>query len=71
MAGLVMDVGRRAYFELHAALDKAPARGGLAAIIRPAVEEDPSRAPHSAEGALIRLLCGERCFDRYQRELAA
>lgn len=58
----------RAYFDLHAALDKAHARAWIAEIIRPAVEEDPSRAPFIAEGALIRLLCGQRCFDRYRSE---
>jgi hypothetical protein len=34
--------------------------------IRPAVEEDPRRATAMAEGALIRLQCGERCFERYR-----
>ncbi|MEP6792084.1 MAG: iron-containing redox enzyme family protein, partial [Ramlibacter sp.] len=71
MKRLGMDGRMRAYFDLHAALDKAHARAWIAEIIRPAVEEDPSRAPHIAEGALMRLLCGRRCFDRYQRELAA
>jgi hypothetical protein len=34
--------------------------------LRPLVEEDPRRATAIAEGALIRLRCGERCFERYR-----
>ena len=37
--------------------------------IRPAVEEDPRRATAMAEGALIRLKCGERCFQAYRAHL--
>jgi hypothetical protein len=37
--------------------------------IRPAVEEDPRRATAMAEGALIRLKCGERCFEAYRAVL--
>jgi hypothetical protein len=37
--------------------------------LRPLVEEDPRRAVAMAEGALIRLKCGERCFARYRQEL--
>jgi pyrroloquinoline quinone (PQQ) biosynthesis protein C len=69
MKRLGLDGRMRAYFDLHAALDKAHARAWIAEIIRPAVQEEPGRALHIAEGALMRLVCGQRCFERYQREL--
>lgn len=59
----------RAYFDLHAALDKSHARQWLKEIIRPLVAQDPSCGRFLAEGALMRLLCGQRCFERYSREL--
>ena len=34
--------------------------------IKPLVAADPRRATAMAEGALIRLRCGARCFDRYR-----
>jgi hypothetical protein len=37
--------------------------------LRPLVAEDPRRATAIAEGALIRLKAGERCFERYRHEL--
>ena len=40
-----------------------------AEAIRPLVEENPACATAIAEGALMRLKCGERCFERYRREL--
>jgi len=59
----------RRYFDLHAVLDIKHSADWNAEAIRPAVEEDPRRATAMAEGALIRLACGERCFDRYRAEL--
>ena len=59
----------RAYFDLHAALDKSHARQWLKEIIRPLVAQDPSCARYLAEGALMRLWSGKRCFERYSREL--
>jgi len=37
--------------------------------LRPLVEGDPRRAVAIAEGALMRLRCGERCFHRYRQQL--
>ena len=37
--------------------------------IAPLVAEDPRRATAIAEGALIRLNCGARCFERYRDHL--
>lgn len=56
----------RRYFELHAVLDVKHAQAWLAEAIVPLVAEDPSRAPAMAEGALVRLGCGARCFARYR-----
>jgi pyrroloquinoline quinone (PQQ) biosynthesis protein C len=59
----------RLYFDLHAALDVKHSAAWNAEVIAPAVAEDRRRAAAIAEGALIRLECGARCFDRYCREL--
>ncbi len=59
----------RAYFDLHAALDVSHARAWIREIIAPMVHADPACATHIAEGALMRLVCGERCFKRYSAEL--
>lgn len=54
------------YFTLHAVLDVKHSEQWNSEAIIPAVEEDPRRATAMAEGALIRLRCGARCFDRYR-----
>jgi hypothetical protein len=59
----------RLYFDLHATLDVKHSAAWNAEAIAPAVAEDPRRARAIAEGALIRLECGARCFERYRREL--
>ena len=59
----------RVYFDLHAVLDVKHSAAWNAEAIAPAVAEDPRRAWAIAEGALIRLQCGARCFERYRREL--
>lgn len=56
----------RRYFDLHAVLDVKHSRDWNDEAIRPLVAEDPRRAKAMAEGALIRLKCGARCFDRYR-----
>lgn len=57
------------YFTLHAVLDVKHSEDWNREAIRPAVEEDPRRATAMAEGALIRLKCGERCFEAYRAHL--
>jgi hypothetical protein len=57
---------QRRYFALHATLDVKHSADWNREAIRPAVAEDPRRARAMAEGALIRLKCGERCFARYR-----
>ena len=59
----------RRYFDLHAVLDIKHSEDWNAEAIRPAVEQDPRRATAMAEGALIRLRCGERCFEAYRAQL--
>ena len=59
----------RRYFDLHAVLDVKHSEAWNREALRPLVEEDPSRATAIAEGALIRLGCGARCFERYRAEL--
>ncbi|HYJ82432.1 MAG TPA: iron-containing redox enzyme family protein [Allosphingosinicella sp.] len=59
----------RRYFDLHAVLDVKHSEGWNREALRPLVEEDPRRAAAIAEGALIRLHCGARCFERYRAEL--
>ena len=59
----------RRYFDLHAVLDIKHSEDWNAEAIRPAVAEDPRRATAMAEGALMRLKCGERCFEAYRTQL--
>jgi hypothetical protein len=59
----------RRYFDLHAVLDVKHSEDWNREAIRPLLEEDPRRAGAIAEGALIRLRCGARCFARYRAAL--
>jgi hypothetical protein len=55
------------YFALHAVLDVKHSAAWNAEVLVPLVREDSRRARALAEGALLRLWCGKRCFDRYRR----
>ena len=59
----------RLYFDLHAVLDVKHSASWNAEALEPAVAGDPRRAGAIAEGALMRLECGARCFERYRRDL--
>ncbi|AQR74133.1 iron-containing redox enzyme family protein [Sphingomonas sp. LM7] len=59
----------RRYFSVHAVLDIKHSIDWNREAIRPAVEEDPRRATAMAQGALIRLKCGARCFEAYRARL--
>jgi hypothetical protein len=59
----------RRYFSVHAVLDIKHSIEWNKEAIRPAVKEDPARATAMAEGALIRLKCGARCFEAYRARL--
>lgn len=58
----------RRYFDLHAVLDVKHSAAWNEEALRPLVGEDPRRARALAEGALMRLTCGARCFDRYRAQ---
>ncbi|HYI48475.1 MAG TPA: iron-containing redox enzyme family protein [Allosphingosinicella sp.] len=60
---------QRHYFDLHAVLDVKHSEAWNREALGPLVAEDPRRATAMAEGALIRLKCGERCFERYRQML--
>ena len=57
----------RRYFALHATLDVRHSRAWNDEVIRPLIAEDPRRARAIAEGALLRLRAGARCFAAYRR----
>ncbi len=59
----------RRYFDLHATLDVRHAEAWLREVIRPLVAEDGALARPIAEGALMRLICGQRCFETYRAHL--
>jgi len=59
----------RKYFDLHAVLDVKHSEDWNREALRPLVAEDPRRARALAEGALIRLDCGRRCFEAYRAHL--
>jgi hypothetical protein len=56
----------RNYFALHATLDVKHSESWNREVIRDLVVGDARRAAALAEGALLRLWCGARCFDRYR-----
>ena len=56
------------YFALHAVLDVKHSQAWNAEVLAPLVAEEPRRARAIAEGALLRLWCGEQCFKRYRQE---
>jgi hypothetical protein len=66
---LGVPAGDRHYFDLHSILDVKHSVAWNVEVIRPLVEQMPQVALAIAEGALMRLECGRRCFERYRREL--
>jgi hypothetical protein len=68
---LGIDGKARRYFELHATLDVRHSKDWNDKVFRPLVAGDPRRARAMAEGALIRLTAGARCFERYRQTLRA
>ena len=60
---------QRHYFDLHAVLDVRHSEAWNREVLRPLVAEDPTRAPYLAEGAVMRLACGARCFEAYREKL--
>jgi Iron-containing redox enzyme len=61
--------GNRHYFALHAVLDIKHSMAWNTEAIKPLISRKPEVATAIAEGALMRLQCGARCFERYRTEL--
>ena len=59
----------RRYFDLHAVLDVKHSIEWNKEALVPIVSEFPEAAPYLAEGALMRLECGARCFAHYREVL--
>jgi hypothetical protein len=66
---LGIDGATRQYFALHATLDVKHSEAWNREVLRPLVASNPDFAPAIAEGALMRLSAGARCFERYRHEL--
>lgn len=66
---LRVPAGDRQYYALHATVDIKHSFAWNQEILVPLVREDPGCAVALAEGALMRLTAGERCFARYKHEL--
>jgi hypothetical protein len=59
----------RQYFSLHSSLDVRHSESWNREVFGPLVAANPLAARPFAEGALLRLSFGARCFERYRREL--
>jgi hypothetical protein len=59
----------RRYYAVHATLDVKHSETWNSEVLKPLVAADPRLARPIAEGALMRLNAGARCFERYRREL--
>jgi hypothetical protein len=59
----------RRYFALHATLDVKHSSAWNREVLWPLVASDPCLARPIAEGALMRLEAGARCFERYRVDL--
>jgi hypothetical protein len=62
--GVAADVRR--YYAIHATLDVKHSQAWNAEILYPLIAEVPRRACAIAEGALMRLFAGARCFAHYR-----
>ena len=59
----------RKYFDLHAILDVKHSADWNEEALKPLLQENPSVGRWIAEGALMRLECGRRCFETYRAAL--
>ena len=62
---------QRKYFALHAHLDIEHSAAWNAEALVPLVSATPECARYLAEGAIMRLICGEQCFETYRAHLWA
>jgi hypothetical protein len=58
------------YYALHCVLDQKHWEGWKNNAVMPLIQADPQKARGIAEGALMRLLAGKRCFEVYAQQLA-
>lgn len=58
----------RRYFALHAHIDVKHSKDWNEQVLKPLIAEDSSRARWIAEGALARMVCAQRAFERYRSE---
>jgi hypothetical protein len=56
------------YYRLHATVDIRHSRDWNQQVLRPLVADNPDLAVPIAEGALMRLSAGARCFHRYREQ---
>ena len=63
---LHVPIAARKYFQLHAGLDIQHSKNWNLEVIAPLVSNQPDLGPWIAEGALMRLASGARCFERYR-----
>jgi hypothetical protein len=66
---LGMGGAARAYYDFSASLDARHSAAWNREVLQPLVAGDASLAPVIAEGALLRLRAGQRCYERYRKEL--
>ena len=59
----------RKYFALHATLDVEHSRTWNEEVLRPLAAEYPDCIPSLAEGAVMRLMAGQRCYQAYRDHL--
>jgi hypothetical protein len=59
----------RQYYKIHATLDRKHSASWNREVIASLVRADPQAARAIGEGALLRLTCGARSYERYRREL--
>ncbi|MDB5407258.1 MAG: hypothetical protein JWL84_2170 [Rhodospirillales bacterium] len=59
----------RQYYKIHATLDRKHSASWNREVIASLVATDPANARAIAEGALLRLTCGARSYERYRKEL--
>ena len=68
LARLGLDKASFHYFDLHAVLDRKHSADWNREVIHSLVTMDPTLARPIAEGALMRLIAGARCYERYREE---
>jgi hypothetical protein len=66
---LGFDMRVRRYYAVHSTLDVKHSQTWNREVLRPLVEANPACARPLAEGALMRLTAGARCFERYRHAL--